>query len=576
MGKRKLTKKLNKKRIVKQRAKPKVVKKHPAPQDPTKPNGISNEMLKVMLSKQQPTIPTQDPNMLATNRKLDQMDEKHKKQIEALQAVIQNKERELLNVQGDRLHQEQLQNLNKQKDNMQKQIDANKQQIKDNTRYQDVEDKKKELDKVNAELIAVQAVINSKEFQQPKEALVRAAAELEVKNQELKDMRAIKKLMDERRREEGILIGMEQANKDRYIVKRPRYDKRFIKQDQQGKPVKHFLTQQEYGIVPMYTVNGKKPHGIVAYDEATKHYKDANNNVVYAYEYENNMLTDHEWYQIQFQEQEKVNRNIKIKQDVAAYEAEQYEKLEGDIRKQHIDNKITKIKTKTLEEANKSYHDGGQARNKLLQNYNTVVRDKAKVDSRYKNQEELNQALMSEIEEQKKQLYIQEMKRIQETTAFKQQQDEITKTKVMTDAINKANEAIQQQTLANQKLFETQQAEELRKIYVGHAGEVNPQDMVNFVNQEAEKRYKLIQDKPKFEAWALYKSKYQRFTNEQQKTNYYNTLQSLGIDPETLENETATTEQYKYAANIVDPVWEWSTNQNDTRDFEAFVQSLTG
>ena len=81
----------------------------------------------------------------------------------------------------------------------------------------------------------------------------------------------------------------------------------------------------------------------------------------------------------------------------------------------------------------------------------------------------------------------------------------------MTDAINKANEAMQQQTLANQKLFETQQAEELRKIYVGHAGEVNPQDMVNFVNQEAEKRYKLIQDKPKFEAWALYKSKYQRF-----------------------------------------------------------------
>ena len=183
---------------------------------------------------------------------------------------------------------------------------------------------------------------------------------------------------------------------------------------------------------------------------------------------------------------------------------------------------------------------------------------------------------MSEIEEQKKQLYIQEMKRIQETTAFKQQQDEITKTKVMTDAINKANEAMQQQTLANQKLFETQQAEELRKIYVGHAGEVKPEDMVNFVNQEAEKRYKLIQDKPKFEAWALYKSKFQRFTNEQQKTNYYNTLQSLGIDPETLENETATTEQYKYAANIVDPVWEWSTNQNDTRDFEAFVQSLTG
>ena len=65
-------------------------------------------------------------------------------------------------------------------------------------------------------------------------------------------------------------------------------------------------------------------------------------------------------------------------------------------------------------------------------------------------------------------------------------------------------------------------------------------------------------------------------TNEQQKTNYYNTLQSLGIDPETLENETATTEQYKYAANIVDPVWDWTTNQNDQTSFEEFVQSLAG
>ena len=575
MGKRKLTKKLNKKRIVKQRAKPKVVKKHPAPQDPTKPNGISNEMLKVMLSKQQPTIPTQDPNMLATNRKFDQMDEKHRKQLEALQAVILNKERELLNVQGDRVHQEQLLNLTKQKDNMQKQIDANKQQIKDNTRYQDVEDKKKELDKVNAELIAVQAVVNSKDFQQPKEALVRAAAELEAKNQELKDMRAIKELMDERRKQEDILLGMEQANKDRFKVKKPRYDERFIKRDAQGNPIKHYLKKEEYGTLPMYTVDGRKAHGVV-YDETSGHYKDKRNNAVYSYEYENNMKTDHEMYQIQFQEQEKANRAIKQKQEMAQYEAEQYDKLESDIRKQHIDNNITKIKTKTIENANKLYQDGGEARKKLLQNYETIAYNKAMADSECKNQEELNQALTSEIEEQKKKLYLQEMKRIQETTAFKQQQDEITKTKIMTDAINKANEAMQQQTLANQRLFEIRQAEELRKIYVGHAGEVNPEDMVNFVNQEAEKRYKLIQDKPKFDAWALYKSKFQRFTNEQQKTNSYNTLQSLGIDPETLENETATTEQYKYAANIVDPVWEWSTNQNDTRDFEAFVQSLTG
>ena len=212
---KKITKKANKRKIVNKRFQKKQINKNKTkvsghkdiPKVQLSQDDISkrNEMLKVMLSKQQPTIPTQDPNLLAANRRFDQMDEKFKKQIDTLQSAINIKDRELENVRKDRVHQEQIMDLKQQKEAKEAEIDKNKQLIKDNVRYQDVEEKKKEIDKLDAELIAVQAIINSDEFQKPKEAYLKAAMELEMKNQELKDKRAIQELIDENTKQQGIL-----------------------------------------------------------------------------------------------------------------------------------------------------------------------------------------------------------------------------------------------------------------------------------------------------------------------------------------------------------------------------------
>ena len=108
---KKITKKANKRKIVNKRFQKKQINKNKTkvsghkdiPKVQLSQDDISkrNEMLKVMLSKQQPTIPTQDPNLLAANRRFDQMDEKFKKQIDTLQSAINIKDRELENVRKD-------------------------------------------------------------------------------------------------------------------------------------------------------------------------------------------------------------------------------------------------------------------------------------------------------------------------------------------------------------------------------------------------------------------------------------------------------------------------------------------
>ena len=265
-------------------------------------------------------------------------------------------------VRKDRVHQEQIMDLKQQKEAKEAEIDKNKQLIKDNVRYQDVEEKKKEIDKLDAELIAVQAIINSDEFQKPKEAYLKAAMELEMKNQELKDKRAIQELIDENTKQQGILLAQQQINKDRFNVKRPRYDERFRAINPQNQQYQtHNVTKEEYGKVPMYVTasNGKivKPSSNVIYDEKQRKWydKDNNNATVFAYDYINNELTDYQYMMLQLQEQHNKQEALRTKQELAEYERNQYNKLVDDMNRQHIDNKITKIKIKEIENRNKQF-----------------------------------------------------------------------------------------------------------------------------------------------------------------------------------------------------------------------------
>lgn len=575
---KKITKKANKRRIVNKRFQKKQVNKNKQSNTKPKPqlsqDDISrrNEMLKVMLSKQQPTIPTQDPNLLAANRRFDQMDEKFKKQIDTLQSAINIKDRELENVRKDRVHQEQVFDLKQQKEAKEAEIDKNKQLIKDNVRYQDVEDKKKEIDKLDAELAAVQAIIDSEAFKKPKEEYVKAAMELERKNQELKDKRAIQELMDENIRQEGILQAQQQLNKDRYTVKRPRYDERYIKKGVMGKPITHPLRAHEYGKVPMFDIAGNKVYE-AEYDAKTKHYKN-NGKVVYAYDYENNKVTDYEYTMIQLQEQQNQNLNTKRKHELAEYERNQYLKLEDDMNRQRVDNEITKIKTEALEKLNEE-HQKKEYQDRILNENSQNAMNKAVVDTEYQNQKDLNAALVQNIEARKRKQYMDEMNKVMDTVTYKQQRDEIAKTKQDTNNLIEMQQALEHQNQAKQQVIQQMDMEALQKFYMSKRGNVTTEDMVNFANQVVSSGHDLMKNKPTLDAWYKYKAGYQNLTFDQ-KPIFDRAARDLGLNFDGLFYDNASLEDYNLATDLVDRVKHYDGSFGDESAYQGFIQELRG
>ena len=582
---KKITKKANKRKIVNKRFQRKQINKNKhkvsgnkdIPKAQLSQDDISrrNEMLKVMLSKQQPTIPTQDPNMLAANRRFDQMDEKFKKQIDTLQSAINIKDRELENVRKDRVHQEHVFDLKQQKEAKEAEIDKNKQMIKDNVRYQDVEDKKKEIDKLDAELKAVQAIIDSDAFKKPKEAYVKAAMELEKKNQELKDKRAIQELMDENARQEGILLAQQQLNKDRHTVPRPRYDERYIKyeDEQRTKPVTHPMRPDEYGKLPMYDNRGKRVYD-AEWDESTKHYKTGTGKMVHVYEYENNNITDYAYTMLQLQEQQKQNLDIKRKQELAEYERSQYLKLEDDMNKQRIDNDITRLQTEALDEQNRQLA-GKENQDRIVLENAQNAREKAVLDTELQNKQELNTALVQNIEARKRKQYMDEMNRVMDTETYKQQRDEIAKTKQETNNLIEMQQALDHQNQAKQHVIQQMDIQALQRLYMSKGGNVSPEDVVNFANQVVSSGHDLMKNKPTLDAWYKYKVGYSNLDHNGQ---YYfsKALEDLNLNSQGIKLDSASEKDYNTALELIDRIKGYQSFHPQDASYEGFMQELNG
>ena len=183
MSRRKIQKKLNKKKIIAKRKQPQRVQKKPTADQTTR----MNEMLKVALARQQPNIMTSDPNALATNKKIEELDSKRQKQIDALTDRLVQKEREAAVVQGERQHQERVGDLKRQINAADQAIEQNKQAIKDNKAHQDIEDLKRENERKQREQEAYKKIVDSVEFKNPKEEYVKQRYEQERRRAYLQD-----------------------------------------------------------------------------------------------------------------------------------------------------------------------------------------------------------------------------------------------------------------------------------------------------------------------------------------------------------------------------------------------------
>ena len=576
MGKKKITKKLNKKRIVNKR----VVKKKPDATKKISPEQMAktNDMLKIMLAKQQPTIPTADANILAMRHKQEQMEEKQQRQIDAMANRLAEKEREHVGVNQNLAHQRQMHDMQDKIKFTQNQIDNTNQQIKDNAQYQIVKGKADELVKMEAEHAGLQAIINSPEFQKPKEAIAKKTVELETAKQAIADQNAIIDLITENRRQEAILLGKTQANRDRYEVKRPRYDKRFVVYEN-NQPKKHFLTQQDIDEGrPMYSKEGNKPDGNVVYNKLTKHFIDSKGNVMYGYEYHDNMKTDYEMYQIQFREQQNIANDLANKQAIQDYRAQKYDEMVQGVGKMKIDNRMTKNDIKMKEALNDQYKDGSQQMQQLTDEYKQAGHEKAVLDSRNKLADEKNRALEQQMEAMKQEEYLKKQKEIFDSQAHREQENEIAATRVRTDQYNRSKEALQNEIVAKQQYDKYLREKALLDQRIAAAGQnVSPEDLAAHMTQVVNDETAIVKDSARLNAYAEYTTRTQNLRSQSNRIGVFGeVLGHLGININELDGKSGTTEAYVAANKLIDPITEYLFDQNDNRTTQEVAESLQG
>lgn len=196
MPKRRRQNKINKRRIVKKR----IIKKQQQNKSTPEQNAKHNELLKMLLNRQQPTIPTANPEITKLNNEIRDLQDRNNKTLSIMEMKKQEKENELSRKkeiedkefelkrlqkedEAKQKHEQKekdlklmksvydgrstLGKLKKQTKALQDEYDAYKLQIKQNDIYNKLDEKEQENNNLQVQIQAQKEIINSDKFKNP-------------------------------------------------------------------------------------------------------------------------------------------------------------------------------------------------------------------------------------------------------------------------------------------------------------------------------------------------------------------------------------------------------------------------
>ena len=555
MGRKKLQKKLNKRRVVSKRVVKNSNVKKLTPDQSTR----ANEMLKIALAKQQPTINTSDPNTIAMNKKMEELEAKHKKQIDALQERAAIREREFAEVRGERMHQIQKDEVERKIKFYDQAIASNKEQVKENKRFNELNDLKDEMIKKQSELSGIQQVVNSEEFKKPLEHFTQEYKNNELVRANLENEKAVFELIKRNREEEAKLFAIEQANQEMYSLKRPRFDSRFVTRDQNGHRMMEPLNQNtnkyiNSGLKTFVLNNGKResPKGPIQYNETEKKYKDADGREVFTYQYRNNEKTDYEMYQIQLQEQNQRYNDLQRRLNEENAKAETLEDMKNDISDMNIRNKKLESEIGVKRTINDQYYDNHGNPTPKLDNLHKEIADashqKAINEARVDYTNERLEANKAELEEYKQKEFTMAMRDTFDSLTFKNQRDEIAEAQNRANLNRIARDKAQEELDMKKSMAEIENRNKLLQLSIQNGG-FTADSLAQIQSQIASDAKMNVDDLSKINAVGKFKSQFDKMESiPQQMVNRI--LEKYEIDTNTIHNDPDVYNENVYNAAL--------------------------
>ena len=587
MSRRKIQKKLNKKKIIAKRKQPQRVQKKPTADQSTR----MNEMLKVALARQQPTISTTDPNALATNKKIEELDSKRQKQIDALTDRLVQKEREAAVVQGERQHQERVGDLKRQINAADQAIEQNKQAIKDNKAHQDIEDLKRENEKKQREQEAYKKIIDSEEFKNPSSKYVKQLAENERYKTYTSQLEQMQALHIKNAEDRARVMGLNEMYDDIYNNKKNRYTMEYVKIGGDGKPEYQPLcnvtwAQTKSGRPYFIVINGRpsKPKEPLTHDKQTNTYKDADGKDVYTYTYVNNYLTDYEIFQRDLLRKEAQNRNLQRELRNIESRIGNIEGIRDQLTDLNIENTKLKsdimIKTRFVDQY---YDKDGKPTQKLNDLYNLAAdtsHQQAINEARLDLSNERLEANKAELQEHKQKEYTKAMRDAFESDTFQAQRDEIAEAQNRANFNRVAREETQKDIELQKALIDQQNQKQLLELSQQHGG-ISPEALAQVQTQIANQLQAAAKNPDVVNLYGKFKYQFDQLDNPEQ-TVVERILNKADLDINTFLHPerygfNVDVDQYKAANKIAEDVITWVQNQdpNDlsTKDSEVFIQN---
>ena len=574
MGRKKIQKKINKKRIIAKRKPTKQVQRKPTADQTTR----MNEMLKVALVRQQPNIMTSDPNTLATNKKIEELDSKRQKQIDALTDRLATKEREAAAVQGERMHQEQVNDLQRKIKATDKAIEAEEQKKKSNKRYNELTDLREQTAKRNSELLAIREITNSEDFQKPLLNFMDAYKNAELKRMELENQKAVFELMQRNREEEAKLYAVAQANSEFTEVKRPRYDKRFVMRDNNGHRIAENLTEAQNGEIKngrkvFVVVNGKHsaPKQPITLDQTTHKYKDADGREVFTFKYANNQKTDLELYQIQLQEEEERNRELKRSLKSSKAIVDEIEGIKDRMLDLNIENnKLVNELRLTDGYVYKYNKDNGKPTQNLIDLYEAVTdasHERARNEAQLDYAKEKVAAHKAELEAHKQKEYTKAMRDAFNSETYQAQRKEIADAQNRANLARMAKEEAQKDIDLQKSLAEQEGQKQLLQLSIKQGG-FNPEVIAQAQTQIASQARAAVGNPELLDAIGRFNTQYKQLDSIPQQM-VDRILERTGIETNAIHHPESYNYElhpsyFKAATQIVNDVAAWS--QQDPYD----------
>ena len=561
MGKKKLQRKLHKRKVVAKRINRNTGAKKMTADQSTR----MNEMLKVALARQQPTISTTDPNSMAMNKKMEELDMKRQKQIDALQERLAAKEHEAANVQGERMHQEQVSNIQRQIKDTDNSIKQEAQKIKSNKLYNELNDLKQEHAKKNHELFGIRSIIESNEFQQPLLHFMDEYRENELKKMDLENQKTIFELQKRNREENAKILAAEQANQELFSLKKPRFDSRFVNRDQNGHRMIEPLNQNtnkyiNAGLKIFVLNNGKReaPKGNIQYNEQEKKYKDADGREVLTFQYRNNEKTDYEMFQIQFQEQQQKYYDLQRRLNEENARAETLEDLKNDISDMTIRNRKLESEINVKRNISDQYYDThGNPTNKLNDLHKEVAdasHQKAINEARVDYANERLEANQAELQEYKQKEFTKAMRDTYESITFQKQRDEIAEAQNRANLNRIARDKAQEELDMKRSVAEIENRNKLLELSIQNGG-FTADSLAQIQSQIASDAKMNVDDLSKINVVGRFKSQFDKMQPiPQQMVNRI--LEKYEIDTNAIHNDPDVYNEnvYNAALKIVNDV----------------------